>query len=676
MPPLTIALPNRTRRRMSSTVELPEARLERAAPTDTLLGHELDWRPWALGFAIVALCVLLSLFHLFTASIGSTESYQTRTFVVSLALIIGYLLYPTGRKIWTDPLNKWFIVDALIILFIVVTQIHLFYEMEQTGSRLIAGLSEIMMWQIALGTCYVIVLMEMTRRCAGLPMLMIALVFLIYVLFAEYAPDAIAAPNTSPAVLTRNLFFNVDGIFGVPVGAMTDYVIIFIFFGQMLAAAGAGEFFTRLAMALTGRQIGGPAKAAVLSSSMMGTISGSAVGNVVTTGSVTIPLMQRCGYRPRFAAAVESVASTGGQIVPPVMGAVAFIMAQLMGVRYVEVAVAAIVPAALYYWAALWAVHWEAKRLGLPVLGRADVPELWAVMREGWQYLLPIGLLVGLLASGGSLVQAAFLSSVLAFAISFIRPDTRITPRRLLGVLESTGRYSLVIIVVAAAAGVIISVVTTSGLSWRSLALLVEFAEDRLWVALLLASVIALILGMGVSTTAVYVTLAAILVPALVTMGLHPMAAHMFALYYAVIGLITPPVAMAAFAAAGISNTPPMQVAITAARIALPIYLVPFIFAYDPSLLLIGEWREIVIHVVTAFAGVWLFSSALWGHMLIRTNRLEQVAQIAAGIMLLQTTMLGVVVGLALAGVVIAGQVWRRSRLPDSGQGAEQVVNR
>jgi TRAP transporter 4TM/12TM fusion protein len=663
---------------MSSVVDLPEARLERAVPTDTLLGRGLDRQLHTLGFVLVVLCVLLSIFHIFTASIGSTESYQTRTFVVSLAMVIGYLLYPTGRTSWTDPLNKWFVLDALIILFIVVTQIHLFYEMERTGGFLISGMSPISTGQIVLGTIYVVLLMEMTRRCAGLPMLLIALFFLIYVLFAEYAPDAISAPNTRPAVLIRNLFFNVDGIFGVPVGAMTDYVIIFIFFGQMLATAGAGEFFTRLAMALTGRQVGGPAKASVLSSSMMGTISGSAVGNVVTTGSVTIPLMQRSGYRPHFAAAVESVSSTGGQIMPPVMGAVAFIMAQLMGVPYVEVAMAAIVPAGLYYWAAFWAVHWEAKRLKLPVLQRIDVPQLGPVMREGWQFLLPVFLLVGLLASGSSLVRAAFLSSMVAFAVSFLRRDTRITPRRLLGVLEATGRYSMVIIIVAAAAGVIVSVVTTSGLSWRSLALLVDFAENRLWLALLLAAIIALILGMGVSTTAVYVTLAAILVPALITMGLHPMAAHMFALYYAVIGLVTPPVAMAAFAAAGIANAPPMKVAVTAARIALPIYLVPFIFAYDTSLLLIGDWQDIAIHVVTAFAGVWLLSSALWGQMMIKLNYIERIVLFVSGVMLLLTTVLGAVVGIALAAAVITSQWWRRSRQLQyaAAERAEQVINR
>lgn len=647
---------------MSSLVDLPEARLERTVPTDTLLGGGLNRQLLTLGFVLVSLSVLLTIFHIFTASIGSTESYQTRTFVVSLAIIIGYMLYPTGRKSWTEPLNKWFVLDALIIVFVVITQIHIFYEMDRTGGLLISGLSRIGTDQIVLGSIYVVVLMEMTRRCAGLPMLLIALFFLIYVLFAEHAPNAISAPNTELPVLVRNLFFNVDGIFGVPVGAMTDYVIIFIFFGQMLATAGAGEFFTRLAMALTGRQVGGPAKASVLSSSMMGTISGSAVGNVVTTGSVTIPLMQRSGYRPHFAAAVESVASTGGQIVPPVMGAVAFIMAQLMGVPYVEVAMAAIVPAGLYYWGAFWAVHWEAKRLKLPVLQQIDVPRLGKVMREGWQYLLPVILLVGLLASGSSLVRAAFLSAVLAFAVSFLRPDTRITPRRLLNVLEATGRYSMVIIIVAAAAGVIVSVVTTSGLSWRSLALLVDFAQDRLWLALILAAVIALILGMGVSTTAVYVTLAAILVPALITMGLHPMAAHMFALYYAVIGLVTPPVAMAAFAAAGIADAPPMKVAMTAARIALPIYLVPFIFAYDTSLLLIGEWQDIVIHVTTAFAGVWLLSSALWGQMMIRLNYIERIVMFAAGVLLLLATAVGAVAGLALAGAAIASQLWRRSR--------------
>lgn len=652
---------------MSNPVDLPEVKAEQGTALSVLYRYGRLDQIAALGGLIVALCVLMALFHIFTAGLGSTESYQTRTFVVSLTIIIGYLLYPTGRPRWDTPLNKWFALDLAIIVFTVVTQAHLFYEMKATDGMLIAGLTEITPWQIAMGCTYVVILMELTRRCAGWPMLAIALAFLIYVLFAEYAPRAISAPSTTPAVLTRNLFFNVDGIFGVPVGAMTDYVIIFILFGQMLSAAGAGQFFTDIAMSLTGRQVGGPAKAAVISSSLMGTISGSAVGNVVTTGSITIPLMQRTGYSPAFAGAVEAVASTGGQIMPPVMGAVAFIMAQLMGVPYVDVAVAAVVPAALYYWATYLAVHWEARRLNLGTIEPEYVPNALKVFAQGWFYLLPVALLVGLLWSGGSMVQAAFFSAVLAFVISFFKRNTRITPARLLEVLEATGRASVVIIVVAAAAGVIISVVTTSGLSWRSLALLVDFADNRLWLALILSALIALVLGMGVSTTAVYVTLAAILVPALIRMGLEPMAAHMFALYYAVIGLITPPVAMAAFAAAGIAGTAPMKVALLSARIALPIYLVPFIFAYDPALLLIGTWDYIALHVTTAFLGVFVFSSAMWGQMLVRLNIVERLLLGVAGVSLLSAWALGAVIGLGIFTVVIATQLVRRGKDPASG---------
>ncbi len=642
--------------------EIAEVRAEQAGVIDALCDRRRVPRALALPFLIALLSSLIALFALFNASIGATESYQTRTFIVSLTLVVGYLIYPTGRKTWHEPLNLWTLLDLLIIVFVIATQGFLLYEMARTRGTLIAGLGEIAPWQIVMGATYVLVVMELTRRCAGLPMVLIALVFLLYVLFAEWAPEAIAGPNTSPAVLTRNLFFNIDGIFGVPVGAMVDYVVIFILFGQMLAAAGAGEFFTDVAMALTGKQIGGPAKAAVISSSLMGTISGSAIGNVVTTGSVTIPLMTRFGYRPHFSGAVEAVASTGGQIMPPVMGAVAFVMAQLMGVPYLEVAAAAVVPAALYYWAAFWAVHWEARRLGLHGMDAALVPRLWGVLRRGWYFLLPVGFLIGMLAGGGSIIQAAFLSTVIAFVISFFRRDTAITPIRLLRVLESVGRYSIVIIVVAAAAGIIISVVTSSGLSWRMLSMLVDFSENRLWLALPLAALVALVLGMGVSTTGVYVTLAAILVPALVQMGLEPMAAHMFALYYAVIGLITPPVAMAAFAAAAIANAPPMKVAITTLRIALPIYFVPFIFAYDPVLLLIGDWQEIVLHVATAFIGVWFFSTALWGFMFVRTTLIEQALLLVAGIGFLITSDIGALVGLVLGGGVIFVQLQRRQR--------------
>lgn len=641
---------------------IQELQAERDTALDALLARGRRTPMAAAAMAIAVLCVLLTGFHVFTASMGSTESYRTRTFVVSLTMIIGYLLYPTRRAGWSAPPNAWLILDLAVIAFVAVVQIYLLVQMQATQGMLIAGMTEFTPWQIGIGILYLIALMELTRRCAGWPMVLIALVFLLYVLFAAYAPRAIAAPNTTVVVLIRNLFYNVDGIFGVPVGAMTDYVIIFILFGQMMAAAGAGGFFTDLAMSLTGRQIGGAAKASVVASSMMGTISGSAVGNVVTTGSVTIPLMMRNGYSPAFAGAVESVASTGGQITPPVMGAVAFIMAQLMGVPYTAIVTAAIVPAALYYWSAFLAVHWEAKRLDLPVLDASVVPRLGAVMRHGWYYLAPVALLIGLLSSGGSLIQAAFLSTILSFAISFLNAETRITPARLLQVFEGAGRASVVIITVAAAAGVIISVVTTSGLSWRSLALLVDFAGDRLWLALILSALVALVLGMGVSTTAVYVTLAAILVPALIEMGLTPMAAHLFALYYAVIGLITPPVAMAAFAAAGISGAPPMSVAAVSARIALPIYLVPFIFAYDPALLLTGGIGYVALHVVTAFIGIFALSAAIAGQMLGRLSMVERLALVVAGVALLSTWNLGVVIGLVLGAAVTLLQRARRPR--------------
>lgn len=645
----------------SATEDLPELRAESDSAFEVLLQPEPPRTRLVLGFVIVAGCLLFSLFHLFTASIGSTESYQTRTFVVSLTMVLGYLVYPTGRRSWREPINAWFAFDLAVIAFIIATQIHLFYATQTSGGLLISGMVELETWQIVLGGVYIALLMEMTRRCAGWPMLIIALVFLVYVLFAEYAPSAIAGPSSSPAVLVRNLFFNIDGVFGVPVGAMTDYVIIFMIFGQFLAVAGAGDFFTHAATALTGRQTGGPAKAAVVSSALMGTISGSAIGNVVTTGSVTIPLMHRFGYRPAFAGAVEAVASTGGQIMPPVMGAVAFIMAQLMGVRYVEVAIAAAVPAILYFWAAFWAVHWEAKRLGLRVMTEAEVPRLGPVLRSGWHYLLPLVLLIAMLSMDQSIIQAAFYSAVLTFALSFVRPESRITPLKLLGALESVGRQAIVVVIVAGAAGVIISVVTTSGLSWRSLALLVEASDNRLWLALILSAIVALILGMGVSTTGVYVTLAAILVPALVAMGLEPMAAHMFALYYAVVGLITPPVALAAFAAAGIAGAAPMTVAMMAARIALPIYLVPFVFAYEPALLLIGSWDEIALHVSTAFIGVWLFSCALWGYLLVPLSLPERALLVAAGVLLISASAAGAVIGVAIGGAVLAYQ-WRASR--------------
>lgn len=610
------------------------------------------------NWLLLTLVLVLPIFHIYTATFESTESYSTRTFVVSLAMVLGLIFFPTGRKSWTTPANRWTIADGLVIGFIILVQGYVLYAMESTGGELIAGLEPLTTSQMVVGVIYALILLEITRRCAGIPMLVIVLAFVLYVLFGQYLPAAVRGISVSPEVLIGSLFYRLDGIFGVPIGAMTDYVIIFIFFGEMLTAAGAGGFFTDIAVSLTGKQVGGPAKAAIVSSSLMGTMSGSAISNVVTTGAVTIPLMKRSGFTAVFAGAVEAVASSGGQIMPPVMGAVAFIMAQMMGVNYFSIVLAAVLPALLYYWCAFWGVHWEAHRQGVGRLPASDIPSLRGVLKSGWYYLIPVLVLIGMIATNQSIILAASWASGTAWLTSLFKKETRVTPIRLLRVCESTTKSSIIVLIVAATAGIIISVVTASGLSWQILGALVDVAGSRLFVALVLAAIMAVILGMGVSTTAVYVTLAAVLAPALIQMGLEPMAAHMFALYYAVIGLITPPVALAAFAAAGIAGADPIKIGLSASKLALPIYIVPFVFAYSPGLLLIGSWYIIAAQFLLALIGTFVIMAAMWGRLWTKIGTVERACLGVGGVLLLIFHIELLMIGILL---VVIGS-WRSFR--------------
>jgi len=632
--------------------KLLEVKAEKVSAVGILLKSGVPAHQFFVALLIGSLSVLISLFHLYAAGIGGGEAFLTRTFVVSVVMVIGLLLYPLGRKSWTEKFTPATIIDLILILTVVAIQGYVFYAIHTVGAKFYAGLMSFSALEIAIGCIYTLILFEVTRRSAGWPIVIVALVFIVYAFYARYFPGVFKAPNTSLDTMVRNLFFNTNGIFGVPVAAMIDYVVIFVIFGTVLGAAGAGKFFTDLATALTGGYIGGPAKAAVVSSAFMGTISGSAVSNVVTTGSVTIPLMRSLGYRPAFAGAVEAVASTGGQIMPPIMGAVAFIMAQFLGVPYVQVAVAAAVPAILYFWAAYCAVHVEAVRLKLPALPKESLPKVKDVLKDGWYYFIPIAAIVWMLAENQSLTKTAFTGVVLAFLTSFVKKETRMTPVRILEVLEQAGRSCITVIIAAAAAGVIIAALNSSGLSWRISGLLIGLAGDQLWIALVFSAVIAIILGMGISTTAVYVTMAGLLIPAIVKLGIEPMAAHMFALYYAVLGLITPPVALSAFAAAGIADEKPMKVGWVASKIAFPIYLVPFIFVYHPVLLLKGDWWDIAVSVVTAVIGIWVFTKGSWGYIKAKLNVIERVLMIGAGVMLIWPNLLVSLAGLAIGFLV------------------------
>ena len=404
-----------------------------------------------------------------------------------------------------------------------------------------------------------------------------------------------------------------DGIFGIPLYVASTYIVLFIIFGSILIRSGVGRFFVDLAISLTGHRVGGPAKAAVVASGMTGTVYGSAVANVVTTGSFTIPLMKNYGYRPRFAAAVEACASSGGQITPPIMGAAAFIMAEFLETSYSFVILAAILPAFLYFATIYFMVHVEAEKHGIEKIDKSRLPNVFEVLKDGWHMLISLGVLIGLLIIGYTAMTAGFWSIVSVILLSFLKSKTRMSVVDILSALEGGIKSTVPVTIACACAGVIIGSVFVSGLGLKFTQSVIDLSGGNLFPLLCLTAVAAIILGMGMTTTAVYITVAALIVPSLVKAGILPVAAHMFAFYFGVVSSITPPVALASFAAAAIAKSPPMATAFESSKVGIAKYIVPFAFVYNPSLLLQGPIIISLYSFLSVLTAYWAMTLGLEG---------------------------------------------------------------
>jgi len=489
---------------------------------------------------------------------------------------------------------------------------------------------------LVFGSIVILVTLEATRRVLGPALSMIGAVSLAYALFGDHIPGEWGHRGVFLDELVEYQFLTTEGLFSIPLGASANFIFLFILFGAFLVSSGTGDFFIKFANSLAGHLRGGPAKVAVLSSAAFGTISGSAVANVVSTGSFTIPLMKKIGYRPVFAGAVESVASTGGQIMPPVMGAGAFIMADMLGISYLRVCMAAAIPAVLYFFALLYMVHMEALRQGLRGLPRAELPRLGRVLKEGGYLLLPAPFLVILLVLGYSPMKAGFWSIVAVLLVSSLKRASRMSPRQILETLERGARGSLEVLTACATAGIVIGVVTQTGLGLKFSSLVIQAAGGQLLLALIFVMVTSLILGMGLTTSAAYILTVILGGPVLTKLGVDPLAAHMFVFYYACLSTITPPVALAAFAGAGIAGSPPFRTGFEAMRLALVAYVVPFIFVFHPALIWKGELATILQAGVTAMIGCAALGSGMMGYLTGRLQLFMRGALLAAGLLLIK----------------------------------------
>ena len=604
----------------STLVEYTEQR-EFSLLEDVLRAPRLDF-PSILALIASSLAIALAMYHIFVAGFGTPESLSFRLTHLGTMLLLAFLIKPMFRSSLTEPVWQpgkpgnakriaGFAIDLALIGLVLAVQIYMLSDIEGLQGR--EGAPDAA--DFVYGWILIFLVIEATRRAVGWAMVIITAFFIVQTLHADLFFGMFYGPPVPMDAFIDSQFIQTIGIFGIPILVASTYIVLFIIFGAILIRSGAGRFFIDLAVALTGHRQGGPAKAAVVSSALMGTVSGSATANVVTTGSFTIPMMKKLGYRPRFAAAVEACASSGGQITPPIMGAAAFIIAEFLRVSYLSVAAAAIIPTFLYFSTMYFMVHLEADKFAIARLPKSQLPRFSEVLREGWHLMLALAVLIAFLIMGHTVTLAAFWAIIALFFLSFVNASTRMSPVDLLSALELGVRSCMPVTVACACAGIIIGCTFTSGLGLKFTNSVIDMSHGYLLVLLILTALAAIVLGMGITTTAVYITVAALIVPALIKIGVNPMAAHMFAFYFGVVSSITPPVALAAFAAAAIAKTSPLMTAVESARVGVAKYIVPFIFVYNPSLLFEGPVWLTAYSVVVAFAGVWLLSSAFEGWM-------------------------------------------------------------
>jgi TRAP transporter 4TM/12TM fusion protein len=596
---------------------------------------------------ITVVAVAMSVFHLWVAFFGAPDAYVMRGTHLAFALALVFLIGGRDRK------PTWF--DLLIVIAAVAAALYPLANLTYIQNR-IYYVDDPRLADYIFGGALIVLLLEATRRATGWALPVTAIAFLAY---------GLTAGNQDVGIMLDQLYLTTEGIFGIPLYVSATYVMLFILFGAFVERSGAGQLFMDFALALAGHTSGGPAKVAVITSSLFGTVSGSAVANVMTTGTFTIPLMKRTGYRPGFAGAVEAVASTGGQLMPPIMGAAAFVMAEFLAVSYLTVATFALLPAVLYYVAVFMAVHFEAKRIGLVGLPRADLPRLKEVLIERGHLFLPLIVIISVLLYGRSAAFAALIGIASVVPTTWLRASTRRTFNltAIVEALEAGARNTVVVALACACAGIVIGTITLTGLGLAFTGLVLTLSQNSLLLALVLTMLAGILLGMGLPTTPAYIVQVALLVPALVKLGVQVEAAHLFVLYFAVLSAITPPVAMAVYAANAISQGTLVDTSWAAVKLGLTGYIIPFMFVFSPALLLIGDAALVSLAVVTATIGVVCLAGGLHQHFFLGTARTwERVLLIIAALVLIKPGLMTDVIGFVLITLTLASQRWLRTR--------------
>ncbi|GBF34740.1 TRAP-type uncharacterized transport system [Desulfocucumis palustris] len=602
---------------------------------------------------IVITALALTFFHLYTAGVSMFGAWIQRDIHLTLILVIVFLLFPMRRR---GDMEKASIIDYCLVVLALASGAYIVLFYQDIVMR--AGAASTT--DIVFGGIMILLILEATRRATGWVLVCIAGVFLLYNFIGPYIPGLLGHKGYSLSRLISQLYLTTEGIFGVPLGVSASYIFLFIFLTSMLEKLGMGQFLLRLAMALMGRFTGGPAKVAVLASGFMGSINGSAVANVVGTGTFTIPLMKSNGYKPHFAGAVEACASSGGQLMPPIMGAAAFIIAEFLGIPYINVVVAAIIPAALYYLCVLFGVHFEASKLGLRGLPRKELPSARAVLKEGWYFLIPLGVLIFFLAVlQYTPIRSGFYAIISMFLVSLVNKDSRINIERFKDGAVIAAHNTVTVALACAAAGLVIGSINLTGAGLKISAAIVAASSGVLWLALLLTALVALLMGMGLPTTAAYIVTGTMAAPALVNLGVLPLGAHMFVFYFAIISAITPPVALAAYAAAGIAKDDPMRIGFTSCRLGLSAFIVPFLFAMEPALIGVGDTMHIAWSFTTALIGVMALAGGNIGYVVTKTYWWERVLLIGGALLSMHPGVYTDIAGILMIAAALAANFTR-----------------
>ncbi len=577
------------------------------AELETESGNRLENLPdWTKKIAAV-LALIWTLFQIYTGIMGLFPALIQRSVTLGFGLALCFICF----KFKKSDNNKVQIYDWICVLLSFAIPIYLIGTFDTLITR--GGAPTDL--DIIMGILLLVLVIEATRRCVGLPLVIVAIVFLAYAFWGPYMPNLIGHRGYDIDRVASQMFITGEGIFGTPMAVMTTFVFAFIVFGCFLEVTGGAKLFIDLAFAITGRFAGGPAKTAVVASGLLGTISGSSLANVVTTGSFTIPLMKSCGYRPSFAGGVEASASSAGQIMPPVMGAAAFIMSEMTGIPYLSICLSAAIPAVLYYVSVLLSVDLEARRTNLKTVNKEDIPPLWGTTKRCLPLLLPIVTLVGLLVVGYTPLKAALYATIVMVIGSFFSRETRMTKDRFYEAFTKSSYNSVSVCVACAVCGIVTGVITLTGIGLKLSDLILQISGGSLLYTLFLTMVASIILGMGLPTTAKYIVLSAIAAPALVKLGVPLVGAHLFILYFGVIAEVTPPVALTSYAGAAIAKAPGVETALQGLKISIGAFFIPFMFCYYPSLLFIDtSLSGMFFGLFSSFVGLTCLSSASIGY--------------------------------------------------------------